>query len=207
MSIVSVSFNGIEIDMLSLGDADCIVVTQWFNSYPWRVLIDGGSSCNAATVKEFLRSRGQTDFWAVLCTHAHNDHACGLVKLIQDRAFTFSHGWMHDICKHIGEDALRRAAAASDGVKEVIETTKELASAFASRGIAPQEPFAGSIISFLPSEHERSWSVAFVLQRHLGRVHEGQRTNSRLGLKLVLGEYGANADPIIQPPFIHSAIT
>jgi beta-lactamase superfamily II metal-dependent hydrolase len=151
MSTVPVGFNGIEIDMLSLGDADCIVVTEWFNSYPWRVLIDGGSGGNADVVKEFLRSRGQTNFWAVLCTHAHNDHARGLIKVIQDKSFTFSNGWMHDIRRHISADVLRRAAAASEGVNEIVETTKELASAFAGRGITPREPFPGRVIAAYPN--------------------------------------------------------
>ena len=37
--------NGIEIDMLSLGDADCIVVTKYENSVPYRIIIDGGIGC------------------------------------------------------------------------------------------------------------------------------------------------------------------
>jgi beta-lactamase superfamily II metal-dependent hydrolase len=161
MSALPVTFNGLEVDMLSLGDADCIVVTQWSNSYPWRVLIDGGSGANADAVKEFLRSRGQTSFWAVLCTHAHNDHARGLIKVIQDPSFTFTYGWMHDIRKHIGADALRRASAASDGVNEVVETTKELASAFASRGITPLEPFAGWGIATWPNMSVLGPSVTY----------------------------------------------
>jgi hypothetical protein len=45
-------FDGFEIDMLSLGDADCILVTQWspFDGYPFRVLIDGGSRSHAKLI-------------------------------------------------------------------------------------------------------------------------------------------------------------
>lgn len=144
------SFDGLEIDMLSLGDADCIVVTRWHDSYPHRVLIDGGSAGNSDAVVDFLKSRGQTAFWAVLCTHAHSDHAGGLIKVIQDRSFSFSNCWMHDIRKHLSADSLRRASASDDAVKEVVETTRELASAFNMRGINPQEPFAGSVIASYP---------------------------------------------------------
>jgi beta-lactamase superfamily II metal-dependent hydrolase len=161
MSTVPVGFNGIEVDMLSLGDADCIVVTQWNNSYPHRVLIDGGSGANADVVIDFLHSRGQTTFWAVLCTHGHNDHARGLIKVVQDKSFTFTNGWMHDIRKHISADALRRASAASDGVNEVVENARELASAFANRGIVPREPFAGCNIAGYPFMHVLGPSVPY----------------------------------------------
>jgi hypothetical protein len=49
-------FNGLEIDMISIGDADCILVTQWspFDGYLFRVLVDGGSKTDAKQIKEFL---------------------------------------------------------------------------------------------------------------------------------------------------------
>ena len=126
-------FDGVEVDVISIGDADCIVVTQWHDSIPHRILIDGGCGGDAQGVKDFLLYRGYTYFWAVLCTHLHNDHATGLIKIVQDKSFTFSNGWMHDITKHVSAETLRRAAAAVDGVKDVVETTRELAAAFASR--------------------------------------------------------------------------
>ena len=62
---------------------------------------------------------------------------------------------MHDIRNHVSVDALRRASAGSSsqatGVREVVETTKELASAFYSRNLTPKEPFVGEIISSAPS--------------------------------------------------------
>lgn len=137
-------YNGIEVDLLSLGDADCIVVTRWHESYPHRILIDGGSGADAEVIVDFLRRRNYTNFWAVLCTHLHNDHARGLVKIVRDKRIAIHNGWMHDIRKHVGADALRRAGVASDGVKEVVEATEELTSAFLVRGLVPREPFAGT---------------------------------------------------------------
>ena len=144
-------FDGVEVDVISIGDADCIVVTQWHDSIPHRILIDGGCGGDAQGVKDFLLYRGYTYFWAVLCTHLHNDHATGLIKIVQDKSFTFSNGWMHDITKHVSAETLRRAAAAVDGVKDVVETTRELAAAFASRKITPMEPFAGMAIAAWPA--------------------------------------------------------
>jgi beta-lactamase superfamily II metal-dependent hydrolase len=147
-------FDGLEIDMLSLGDADCIVVTQWAEGFPHRVLIDGGSGSDAPVVREFLRWRNYTNFWAAVCTHLHQDHARGLVKLVQDKSITIHNGWMHDIRKYVTSDALRRASAGSSsraqGVKEVLETTEELSRAFASRNLITQEPFAGSVLAGYP---------------------------------------------------------
>ncbi len=149
-------FDGIEVDVLSVGDADAIVVTQWTNAFgPFRVLIDGGSTSDAETVLAFLHSRGFTNLYAVVCTHPHIDHAGGLIEVAKDRSITISTAWMHDIRNHVSEDALRRASSGTssqaEGVRQVVETTKELASAFNSRGITPQEPFAGLSICGVPS--------------------------------------------------------
>jgi len=148
------TFSGVEIDMLSLGDADSILVTEWSGNYVFRVLIDGGTARDTKAVREFLRSRGVTSLYAVVCTHMHNDHARGLIELVKDKTLSITFGWMHDMRKHASTDALRRASTGNssqaDGVKEALETTRELASAFASRGITPQEPFAGQTIALLP---------------------------------------------------------
>ncbi len=146
--------NGIEVDMLSLGDADCIVVTKYENSVPHRIIIDGGRGSSADVILDFLFERGWTDFWAAICTHPHNDHAAGLIKIVQNPRIKIQTAFMHDIRKHIAPDALRRAAAADDGVNEVVETTKELAAAFAGHGHLiqqPLEPFTGRYIADWPA--------------------------------------------------------
>lgn len=146
--------NGIEVDMLSLGDADCIVVTKYENSVPHRIIIDGGRRSSAEVILDFLFERGWTDFWAAICTHPHSDHAAGLIKIIQNPGIKIQTAFMHDIRNHISPDALRRAAAADDGVNEVVETTKELAAAFAGHKHLiqqPLEPFAGGYIADWPA--------------------------------------------------------
>lgn len=148
-------FDGIEIDMLSLGDADCIIVTQWTDLGPHRVLIDAGRAGDVNAIKQFLRERGIAELWAVLCTHLHKDHARGLIELVQDRSIAIRSAWMHDIRRHVPAQALRRACAAgspeADSVSEVLETTEKLTRAFTSRGLTPREPFAEEWISGWPS--------------------------------------------------------
>jgi hypothetical protein len=61
-------FNGIEVDMLSLGDADSIIVTKYENGTPHRILIDGGRASDAEVVLDFMLKRKVTEFWAVICS-------------------------------------------------------------------------------------------------------------------------------------------
>lgn len=143
-------WNGLEIEMLSVGDADSILVTRWINNKPWYVLVDGGKPVDANAIIEFLQFRQATDLFAVVCSHLHKDHAGGLISIIRHPSITLRNGWMHDITDHFSDDVLRRASTGSSsdaqGVREVIERTKDLRDAFYSKGILPQEPFAGSVI-------------------------------------------------------------
>jgi beta-lactamase superfamily II metal-dependent hydrolase len=147
--------HALEVDMLGLGDADCILVTEWTPTCPCRVLIDGGSGVDASAVKNFLLSKNALGFYSIVCTHPHNDHAAGLAKIVQDKTFKFSTCWMHDIRKHVNPITLRREMAGSSAhatwVRQVVENTEELARAFASRGVVPREPFAGNVISNFPN--------------------------------------------------------
>jgi beta-lactamase superfamily II metal-dependent hydrolase len=143
-------FDGLEVDVIALGDADCTVVTKWHDNQPHRILIDGGCGGDADTILEFLLNRNYRSFWAAICSHAHNDHASGLVKIIKHPQITIQNGYMHDIRNHVDAYSLSRAVAADTGVNQVVETTKELAGAFASRYVNPVEPFAGMQIAGWP---------------------------------------------------------
>jgi len=146
------SYNGIEIDMVSLGDADSILVTQWIDGEYVRVLIDAGNKGSAATVRQFLRSRGVDYLHHVVCTHPHNDHAGGLVELLTDRTIVVEHVWLHRAQNHVNmllvEQALnqthglRRAAV----IQEALKTVDTLAAICKIRQIPMSEPFADAQI-------------------------------------------------------------
>ena len=169
-------FNGTEVDMISLGDADCILVTEWSEIGPQRVLIDGGASGDAELVLDFLRGRNATNLWAVVCTHPHEDHAGGLIKLVQNRSVGISTAWMHDIRNHVGADDLRYASSGNssraDGVRQVVETTKQLASAFAGPESHTEGTFFGQSNCRL-SSYYRPWPVIGVLSAHAQGFHGG----------------------------------
>ncbi len=143
-------YNGVEIDVLSLGDADCSIITRWNGFVPHRILVDGGCAKDADTIIDFLRNRGYTDLWAAVCTHKHNDHASGLIKIIENPYITIHNGWMHDMRNHIPSDALKRAASADDSVATALETTTKLAQAFANRKVPVQQPFTGATVAGYP---------------------------------------------------------
>lgn len=153
-------FDGLEIDMLSVGDADCIIVTAWSSAGASRILVDGGHASDYFAIREFLRSRDMRVFWSAVCTHPHADHAGGLIKLLRDPSFTFYTAWMHDIRNHVPSETLRRAARGNSQLGQVCEATTELASAFKCRGITPEEPF-GARIAFWPSMTVLGPSIPF----------------------------------------------
>ena len=150
------NFNGLEIDMLSVGNADSILVTHWTDNIPCRVLIDGGNKSNTDDVKEFLHSQNITYIDHVVCTHPHDDHAGGLVDLVSDINFHFGQAWVHQPYKHVSPLKMREtlAKASNQELKEQIsksiETVKELLAALVDRGIPHSvEPFKDEIIGFL----------------------------------------------------------
>jgi beta-lactamase superfamily II metal-dependent hydrolase len=200
-------YDGIEVDVLSLADADCTVVTQWTSSsafggfVPFRILIDGGSDGDAKYVIDFLRGHGYTNFWAAVCTHPHKDHAGGLIKVIRERSISIVNGWMHDIQKHVPADTLRRASASDDGVKEAVETTKELASAFASRNITPMEPFAGARIAFIPDMAVLGPSLPFYsgVVRKAANIEAHPTLPGVLPLSLAAFAFGAQRPRVLPP--------
>ncbi len=143
-------YSGLEIDVLSLGDADCSIVTQWNAGYPHRILVDGGCGGHADQILDFLLKRGYTDLWGAVCTHKHNDHASGFIKLVESPRLNIHHGWMHDMRRHFAASTLARACSESEEVNSAFETTSELARAFANRNIPVHEPFEGALIAKWP---------------------------------------------------------
>lgn len=149
------SYNGIEVDMLNIGDADCILVTGWVHGAPERVLIDGGSKKNAETVRQFLRQRAVRYVDHVVSSHPHNDHAGGLLELVRDPSFDFGSFWMHVPGNHIDirlvTNALQKTPAkrVAKIIDDSLELQREIGSAVERRRRPVYEPFVGNQIGFL----------------------------------------------------------
>jgi beta-lactamase superfamily II metal-dependent hydrolase len=151
-------YNGIEIDMLSLGDADCILVSFWNGLSVYRVLIDGGNKGDEPTVRSFLRALNITSIDEVLSTHLHDDHSGGLIELLSDNTLTFGKLWCHVPHWHVPSrdmDKVRaalKAAGTSDeaaNIRKSLDTVASLFNIAKDRGIAHEEPFKGKRIGNL----------------------------------------------------------
>lgn len=146
------TYNGIEIDMISLGDADSILVTRWINGQNTRVLIDGGNKDSASIVRRFLNSREVHYIDHIVCTHPHDDHAGGLVGLLMDKSISVGCMWFHCAQNHVNMLLVEHALNQTHGLKrakviqETLETVNTLATVCNVRKIPIYEPFAGSQI-------------------------------------------------------------
>src|SRR6266404_4080388 len=138
------NYNGLEIDMLNVGKADCILVSRWSNGRVARVLIDGGEKHHATQVKRFLSRRGALDIDHVVCSHLHTDHAAGLIELIKDEDLDFGCAWVHRPEENVDVEALetinealtdRTMRRASQFLLESLETQQTLVDCLETRGI------------------------------------------------------------------------
>src|SRR5439155_9351989 len=102
--------------MLTVGNADAILVTRWTNGTATRILLDGGDACDAGTVVAFLIRRGATHLHHVVCSHPHDDHAAGLVDVVKDKRLQIDAGWMHLPWYHVDFDQLAIAFQRSETV-------------------------------------------------------------------------------------------
>ena len=174
------AFDGIEIDMLSLGDADSLLVTLWENGLATYILIDGGYGRDAATVTSFLKGRRIKKIHHLVCSHMDNDHAAGLLRLVQERNFEIGCGWVHRPDLHVNINAvrgtMRKAAAFKEAriITNSLERQMGLAAELRSQGVTVFEPFEGREIGFLnvlgPSEEYYEELVGRFT--NIDRVHE-----------------------------------
>jgi beta-lactamase superfamily II metal-dependent hydrolase len=157
-----VNYDGLEIDMLYVGRADCILVTKWYGSWATRVLIDGGNKGSVDEIRDFLVRRGATYIDHVVCSHPHDDHASGLVELVKDEDLHFGKAWVHKPNEHVDRGAMDLALSKRASLKrpqvvlKSLRTADALLTALDARGVPVEEPFENKNIGFLevcgPSE-------------------------------------------------------
>jgi beta-lactamase superfamily II metal-dependent hydrolase len=145
-------YNGIEIDMFGLGNADSILVSSWSGSKVQRVLIDGGGKAHGETVLAKLAALGVTHLDHVVNTHGHDDHAAGLTTILKNPKLTIGKVWLHLPWRHIDTSVLHSSLTRSGAKKiakaisESLETQNAIAQIIDARGLHYQEPFQGDQI-------------------------------------------------------------
>jgi len=156
------TWDGLEIDMLSLGNADSILITKWTNGDAERVLVDGGRPEDAQTVKSFLDSQQVSRVDHLVCSHPDSDHVGGLVELVRGNSVCIGKGWVHQPDLHPGGKHLAellRGQKLSETVGHLQKTfaqQDELVRTLRDKGVPVEEPFAGKRIGYVevcgPSE-------------------------------------------------------
>jgi beta-lactamase superfamily II metal-dependent hydrolase len=156
-------YYGVEVDMLSVGSADCIIATSWNGFVATRVLIDGGNKGDIDTLLGYLARNHITYFDAIVSTHHHDDHAAGLLELINNhRGIGIGKAYVHIPQNHVDmarvQLALKLAgnSTEADTIRKSLDTARSIVKALTARGIPIVEPFEGTQIEFLtvvgPSE-------------------------------------------------------
>jgi len=146
-----VSYNGIEIDMVSLGDADSLLVTEWSDDKPCRILIDGGNFGDTPKVTAHLKEWNVTKLEHVICSHSDRDHAGGLIDFVDNADFEIGTFWMHLPWNHVNV-AETKACLKKFAMKTAmasLDTARTLYEAAIRRGLDLKEPFTGAKIGFL----------------------------------------------------------
>lgn len=151
--VVASSYNGLEIFMMNIGNADCfLVIRHYLGGTKDVVLIDGGNKSNADDIAKHLADLGVTHIHHIVNTHSHDDHTGGLIELIKGGSFTYDNLWMHQAWSHIDWQGIK-AQLGRNSAKWVLERFQrslnsqvELYNLSISKGITPQEPFAGAMI-------------------------------------------------------------
>lgn len=149
-------YDGLEVDMLSVGNADCILVSFYSGGSVHRVLIDGGNKGDAPAIRGFLRGLNITKIDDVLSTHPHDDHSGGLIELLSDTTLTFGKLWSHVPHWHVESmDKVRAALKAAgtseegDTIRKSLETAASIFNIAKGRNIPHEEPFKGKRIGKL----------------------------------------------------------
>jgi beta-lactamase superfamily II metal-dependent hydrolase len=150
------SYNGFEIFYQNLGNADSIFVRYWDNGNPTNILIDGGRKTHVEQIEEFLDERSKdtpecsSTIHHLVCSHSDDDHAGGLVPLVENKKFPIGKAWVHDLRGTNFLPSSYRESLRSWGdnkLLEKIETSEQtrlsLLTALEARGIAHEDPYMG----------------------------------------------------------------
>ncbi len=177
---------GFEIDMLSVGNGDCLLITGWDGLTYETVLIDGGRADSYKKLRAFLQKRGISHLHHVVSTHPHEDHIAGLIELLKDTSIGVGRLYIHWPFNFFATGQISFALSKAAGTQEAADIKKALGFAMSltqastARHIPwDQQPFQGLQIGALtvvgPSEAFYREAAAEIIDSD--RIREFDRAN------------------------------
>lgn len=139
------SYHGFEVFFLYLGNADSILIRHYNQGVKTVILIDGGRKKHAPLVRKLLQDLGENRIHHLVCSHHHEDHAAGLVDLVQDTTLSIDKAWLHLgdlIVDRIDRSRFQVYANLLTRAKASKEAQNQLVQALRNRRIPLDEPFA-----------------------------------------------------------------
>jgi beta-lactamase superfamily II metal-dependent hydrolase len=195
-------YSGLEIDMLSLGNADSILVSFWNGYSVNRVLIDGGNKGDAPIVRAFLRGLKIETIDDVLSTHHHDDHSGGLIELLADETLKFGKVRCHVPHWHVDNMdkvwAALKAAEPSDeatAIRKSLQTVADIYDIAKKRRIPLEEPFKGKRVGVLEvcSPTEEFYNGLVVEMTDVGKIKAEDEAQTRYDIQTNLEEVMSKA--------------
>jgi len=192
------NYHGFEIFFLFLGNADSILIRHYNQGVKTVILVDGGCKKHASIVRSFLRDLGEAEIHHLVCSHHHEDHAAGLVELVQDASLTIRKAWVHSGA--LALDRIDRARFQAFGsllrrIQASKETQNELLNALRKRGVLTEEPFAvsqawiGPLLIVSPTKEFYNAQLELIRQENVASAlnERYQRRDSRAIVEAVFG--------------------
>lgn len=128
-----------------LGNADSILIRHFDNGVKTVILIDGGRKQHTPLVRKLLKELGETKIHHLVCSHHHEDHAAGLVDLVQDSSLSIDKAWLHLgdlIVDRIDRSRFQTFANLLIRAQASKEAQNQLVQVLQKRRIPTDEPFA-----------------------------------------------------------------
>lgn len=109
-----------ELHFLSVGDADCIVISYRISPEAKRKIsiVDAGNVGDAKTIKDFLWNHYSTrQIDLAICTHPDKDHKGGFFGLMEDQEISIKDFWYKNPCSVMTLDDFEEGTTKAEAIK------------------------------------------------------------------------------------------
>lgn len=109
-----------EYEMLTVGDADAILIRHYIKEEPYVVLIDAGNTNASSLIKKHIKDYFNTTYIDLaICTHPDSDHKDGFFDLLVDDEVHVGEFWLTDPACFLDEQDIQRYRSRENAIKAV----------------------------------------------------------------------------------------